>query len=900
MHSVYLESYTLIYSNDESEEKNKVKSVKETVYEFIQQEIYSKNEDKTGLQTKTIAESLELHRSNVSALLNELVKEGKLIKTTTRPVYYKLPEQRHKSTEKSCFTELIGYNGSLRNAIQLAKAAILYPPSSLNVLLSSKTGCGTTYFASLMFQFAQERGILSKDAPYVKIDCRHYSKNVSVLSDELFGTQGDLNNSCFEKAQGGMLFIDNVDLLDAKQQSRMFGFLDSGKIYSEDKYKSIDCNDLFLVLACSPQSGLQINRMIPVTIELPELKDRPMKEYFDLINRFFQVEASNSDRCIEVTVESIKALLLSDFTYNVKGLELNIKAACANAYVRVVNELEQDICVCVNDFKGQVKKSLLKLKSCDTEIDVLIGNRESIIYDKNTTNEGYYDSHLVVDMYSEIKRQYDELVNLGISDRGIENVMNTHIRNLFKKYRYYNGFDDSNNLEQLSKIVDKKVIDIVTHFFNTSKKELRINLKSNVFYGLCLHINSLLNLNFNQQRVDNNQIIKIIQDYPEEYAASVQLATILKEEIDLDLPTYEIALIAMFLIESDENNDDDHPVLLYIMHGNGTATSLKGVTNSLTHCNNAYSYDMALDVGTKQAMEEIKSLIEKIDCGKGVIVIYDMGSIKTMIETIAEEIDIKIRYINIPITLIGIDVARKCSMESDIDYVYHMANLEINNMMKNEEKRNGAIITICHTGEGGAMQLKLYIDQYSKLGMKTIALSISSRDELLKEILALKKTYNIHSFVGTYDPKLFGIPFIPIKKIFENPKEGIDRVLMFEPLNSSSVNYNDIYIYLEEQFKYVSISKLKTVLPNIIDEFNMYYSLTEDQKVGLFMHLACLVERLLEGKSVSNNVDKNKIIALFEEDYQVIIRILKTLEKTFKVILDNNEIATIIMIIKKI
>lgn len=877
-----------------------MKSVKETVYEFIQQEIYSKNEDKTGLQTKTIAESLELHRSNVSALLNELVKEGKLVKTTTRPVYYKLPEQRHKSTEKSCFTELIGYNGSLRNAIQLAKAAILYPRSSLNVLLSSKTGCGTTYFASLMFQFAQERGILSKDAPYVKIDCRHYSKNVSVLSDELFGSQGDLNNSCFEKAQGGMLFIDNVDLLDTKQQSRMFGFLDSGKIYSEDKSKSIDCNDLFLVLACSPQSGLQINRMIPVTIELPELKDRPMKEYFDLINRFFQVEASNSDRCIEVTVESIKALLLSDFTYNVKGLELNIKAACANAYVRVVNELEQDICVCVNDFEGQIKKSLLKLKSCDTEIDVLIGNRESIIYDKNTTNEGYYDSHLVVDMYSEIKRQYDELVNLGISDRGIENVMNTHIRNLFKKYRYYNGFDDSNNLEQLSKIVDKKVIDIVTHFFNTSKKELRINLKSNVFYGLCLHINSLLNLNFNHQRVDNNQIVKIIQDYPEEYAASVQLATILKEEIDLDLPTYEIALIAMFLIESDENNDDDHPVLLYIMHGNGTATSLKGVTNSLTHCNNAYSYDMALDVGTKQAMEEIKALIEKIDCGKGVIVIYDMGSIKTMIETIAEEIDIKIRYINIPITLIGIDVARKCSMESDIDYVYHMANLEINNMMKNEEKRNGAIITICHTGEGGAMQLKLYIDQYSKLGMKTIALSISSRDELLKEILVLKKTYNIHSFVGTYDPKLFGIPFIPIKKIFENPKEGIDRILMFEPLNSSSVNYNDIYMYLEEQFKYVSISKLKTVLPNIIDEFNMYYSLTEDQKVGLFMHLACLVERLLEGKSVSNNVDKNKIIALFEEDYQVIIRILKTLEKTFKIILDNNEIATIIMIIKKI
>lgn len=875
-----------------------MKTVKETVYEFIQQEIYSK--DKNGVETKTVAEALGLHRSNVSALLNELVKEGKLEKTTTRPVYYKLPKQMHQSTEASCFTELIGYNGSLRNAIQLAKAAILYPRSSLNVLLSSKTGCGTTYFASLMFEFAKEMGVLSKDASYVKIDCRHYSKNVSVLSDELFGTEDDLSNSCFVKAQGGMLFIDNVDLLDAKQQSLLFNFLDTGRIYSEDKSKFLDCSDLFLVLACSPQSNLQINRLIPVTIELPELKERSMKERFEFINHFFKVEAANSERCIEVSMESIKALLLSDFVYNVKGLKLDIKAACANAYVRVVNEPEQNICVCVNDFKGQIKNGLLKLKSFDSEIDSLTGNREVIIYDKNITNEEYYDSNVAVDMYSEIKKQYDELANLGINDSGIANVMNTHIRNLFKKYRYYNGFDDSNNLEQLSKIVDEKIIDLVTHFFNNVKKELGIHLKSNVFYGLCLHINSLLTLNFNHQRVDDDQIVKIIEDYPQEYAASVEFAETLKEKMNLDLPIHEIVLISMFLIEADEKNDDGHPVLLYIMHGSQTASSLRDVTNSLTQCNNAYSYDLALDIGVKQAMGEIKALIEKIDCGQGIIAIYDMGSIKTILDTIAEEIDIKIRYINIPVTLIGIDVARKCSMENDIDYVYHMANLEINNMHKNEEKHNSIIITLCHTGEGGAMQLKLYIDNYSKLGMKTIALSISKRDELLKEVLELKKTYHIHSFVGTYDPKLLGIPFISIKKIFERPKEDLDRILMFEPLNASLFDYNDAYQYLEEQFKYASVPKLKTVLPDIIDKFSMYYSLTEDQRVGLFMHIACLVERLLEGKSVGSNTDKNKIISLFEDDYNAIVKILKILEKTFKIIIDDNEIVTIIMIVKKI
>ncbi|MDU5109433.1 MAG: PRD domain-containing protein [Clostridium sp.] len=877
-----------------------MKNVKETVYEFMQQEIYSKSENKTGLQTKTIAESLGLHRSNASTILNELVKEGRLIKTTTRPVYYKIPEAIQYSTENSCFAQLIGYNGTLKNAVQLAKAAILYPRSSLNVLLSAKTGCGTSYFASLMFQFAKAKGILAQNSPYVKVDCRHYSKNVSVLSEELFGGGGDLNKSCFVKAQGGMLFLNNIDLLDAKQQSRLFAFLDSGKIYSEDKSESINCNDLFLVLACSPQSSLEINRIIPVTIELPELKDHSMKERFELINHFFKVEASNSDRCIEVTTEAIKALLLSDFTYNIKGLELEIKTACANAYLRVVNEAEQSLCVCVNDFKGEVRKGLLNQKGYDNEIYLLFGNRESIIYDKKATILGYDESNYGDDMYSEIKKQYDELNNLGINDSSIKDVMNNHISNLFKKYNYYSGLNDSNNLEQLSKIVDKKVIDIVNHFLNNTKKELRRDIKPSTFYGLCLHINSLLTLNFDKQRMDNDQIVKIIQDYPLEYASSVQLATILKENLDLNLPIHEIVLIAMFLIELDESNDNGHPALLYIMHGNETASSLKDVTNSLTQCNNAYSYDLALDIGSKQAIEEIKSLIKKIDCGKGVIVIYDMGSIKTMIETISEEIDIQIRCINIPITLVGIDVARKCSMESDIDYVYHMANLEINKMRENTEKHNSIIVTLCHTGEGGAIQLKNYIDKYSKLGMKTIALSISARDELLKEVTTLKRMYNIHSFIGTYNPKLFGIPFISIEKIFESTKEDLDRILMFHPVKSKLCDYNKIYEHLAEEFKYVSISKLKTVLPGIIDEFSLLYSLTEDQRMGLFMHLACLVERLLQGNSVKNNKYRDKIISIFEDEYQSTVKILKVLEKTFKIIIDDNEISTIIMIIKKI
>lgn len=878
-----------------------MKAVKNTIYEFIQQAIYTNPEHKDGLQTKTIAVALGMQRTNVSAVLNDLVKEGKLVKTETRPVYYQLPKQVQPGlNEKSCFTKLIGNNGSLRNAVQLAKAAILYPRSSLNVVLSSKYGCGTTYFATLMFQFAKERKVLHEDAPFVKINCRNYSKNISVISDDLFGPQGDITKSAFAKAQYGMLFIDKFDLMDAKQQSRVLSYLETGKLISEDETMMADLPNVFIVLSCSPQNIAQVNRKIPMTIELPELKDRPIDERYELINYFFSVEGSNSYRSIEVTRESISALLLGEFKYNIKELEIEIKAACANAYIRVIDDPNQDINVCIGDFKGSVKRNLLKMKEYATEIDALLGMVETIYYDKQTGYQNYGNSYLQDDMYLELKKQYDDLAKCGINRNSITDVINTHIENLFKKYSYFHNPDSDKNLDQLAKIVDSKVIQLVQHWLESTKNELGRSFHTNVFYGLCLHINSLLTMKFNQQRVSNDQVVKIIQNYPKEYAASLQLSDLLRTELNLELPIDEIVLVTMFLVEQDDDEKEEHPVLLFIMHGNSTASSLRDVTNAMTHCHNAYSYDLSLESDTTITMEEIKSLIMKINRGPGIIVIYDMGSIKTMIETISEEIDVKIRCMNIPITLVGIDVARKCSMESDIDYVYHMANLEVNNMRNNEEKRSDIIITLCHTGEGGAIQLKHYIDQYSKLGMKTVALSISVRSELLKEVLTLQKTYRIHAFVGTYDPRLLGIPFISIGKIFENSKAYLDRILMFEPVQSRTFDYTDVYKYLEEQFKYTSIPKLKSVLPDVIDEFSVIYPLNEDQRVGLFMHLACLVERLLEGTYVCKNVEKNKMIYVFEEDYKMITKLLGILEKTFKIIIDDNEIATIIMMIKQI
>ena len=114
------------------------------------------------------------------------------------------------------------------------------------------------------------------------------------------------------------------------------------------------------------------------------------------------------------------------------------------------------------------------------------------------------------------------------------------------------------------------------------------------------------------------------------------------------------------------------------------------------------------------------------------------------------------------------------------------------------------------------------------------------------------------------------------------------------------MNYAKVYEHLEDQFKYVSISKLKSILPQVVDELALTYSLDNNQTLGLFIHLACAIERILSGKNIEKNPNAEKLIAALDEDYRTISKIVKNLEKTFKIIIDDNEIATLMMIAKKI
>lgn len=142
---------------------------KDIIYDFIMKNTLVNNSNSKGLDTQLISNALSLQRSNVSSILNELVREDKLEKSPTRPVLYKVKESISGRQELSPFPHLIGDKGSLRHAIQLAQAAILYPQNGFVSVISSSPGAGRSRFVYSMYQFAEKNKILAGKQGFKKI-----------------------------------------------------------------------------------------------------------------------------------------------------------------------------------------------------------------------------------------------------------------------------------------------------------------------------------------------------------------------------------------------------------------------------------------------------------------------------------------------------------------------------------------------------------------------------------------------------------------------------------------------------------------------------------------------------------------------------------------------------------
>lgn len=336
-----------------------MKSNKEIVYDFILNYFASNISDEVqGISTSLLSEELHMQRTNLSALLNALVKEKRIDKINGRPVLFRLVNMPNaNSKEQSCFKKLRGHEGSLKNAVQLAKAAILYPQHNLHTLIQGPSGSGKSYFASLMYEFAMENNIIKNDAPYIKFNCRLYEDCETELCFDLFGNEKENTQCALKQAFGGVLFIDHIDVLNARARDTLFCILEKGKQGVQN-----------VIIICATNDSINTTlketfmAKFSVNILLPSLQARNIEERLELIQTFFTNEAMKMKRVIKINSELLRCVLLYHCENNVKQLKVDIKMGCANAYVREFNTVVDELHIYIHDFPAYVRKGFLYYK----------------------------------------------------------------------------------------------------------------------------------------------------------------------------------------------------------------------------------------------------------------------------------------------------------------------------------------------------------------------------------------------------------------------------------------------------------------------------------------------------------------------------------------------------------
>ncbi|WP_010240785.1 sigma 54-interacting transcriptional regulator [Clostridium arbusti] len=868
--------------------------------------------DKGGFSAAEISENLNILRNNVSMELNGLLRMDKIIKIKSRPVLYidkkcveRILDKKLEATsievkeidelfsknnngnsENSPFDKLIGSKTSLKNQIEQAKAAILYPPNGLHTLIVGQTGVGKTLFASMMYNQARYVNKLNEDSPFIVFNCADYYNNPQLLISHLFGhTKGAYTGAdgdkagIVEKANGGILFLDEIHRLPPEGQEMLFYFMDTGKFnrLGETERNRDSCVLIIGATTEDPNSSLlkTFIRRIPIIITIPSFEDRTVKDKIDLIKFLFSNEAHRVNKTIKIEDEVVKALIGSTSYGNVGQVKSNIQLICAKGFLNSMNDkdyIEIDFKSLPTDIKNGLFYLTGKRKEME-EISNYLDNQLIITADgyNELSDTDSYD--LPFNLYKIIEDKAAILKEGGADKEYINNFITTDI-NVHIKSFYNRVKNNENDRNKILKIVDEDILKFSEEVMDMIEKKVDKKLTYRFLYALSLHLSSFLNRLKTKKTLKYTSIDGIIDDKREEFNIALEIKQMLEKRFNIVVPEIEVTYLTLLLSSIQEEKNNEHVAIIVATHGSSTATSMVDVAKKLLGSSNIEALDMPLEVNPTEILERLIEKAKEIDRGKGVLLLVDMGSLANFGTVISEKTGIKVRTVDMVSTPMVLEAIRKANiLDMDIEGIYYSikdfrgyGNREVAET-DTDTKKYKAIITICSTGEGTAEKLKDIVENIvankENNTIEVIPIGIRTLSESIKNI---EKRYKIIASVGVLDPKI-EVPFISIESLIGGDGEAIlsnivnNKNSFVEEKEENVVSKKICEDSLNQFLTYLNPSKVTSVLFDFISvlEKKVNIKFNNSLRIRLMVHVGCALERMVIRDGLVYKDDKNKL-----------------------------------------
>lgn len=894
-----------------------------------------------GIAAKEIAEHFNQYRSNISAILNKSVKDQKLIKIESRPVLflpikilkgvfnveptkdiYSVEEFKQefynmKSNTNEPFELLVGYDGSQITQVQQAQSAILYPPNGLHTLITGESGTGKTLFARTMYSYGKTTKKKEEDEyPFVEFNCADYYHNPQLLLSQLFGhIRGAFTGATqetvglVEKANGGILFLDEIHRLPPEGQELLFYLMDTGQYRKLGEANSIRKASVLIIGATTedPNDVLlkTFKRRIPLSIQLPAYRERSLKERLEIIERLFIKEAIVTQRTYIIESDIVKALATFDFPGNIGQLASEIKILCARSFLENQSQESYEINIPYDFLANNIKKSYEKKSKSNDDFrkelakynfDMIISPSNSIQYqeDKILDEKSYANLIKEINIYSK----------QGLSSKQLAEKMNATVTDYYNDVldrMYFKGV----NKEEIYKIVDQEIVDFSIEIMKEIHKDLNVNITQQHILVLAFHLKFLID------RVKNKkQVTTSIEKETADETLVDNIIDRIEQEFKIQLPSDERNFFQLLLKNMANENISTRPELYILAHGN-TATSLADVCNRLLNTNYVNAIDAPLSQDIERSYEQFLSEVKKSQPKNGVMILADMGSLLNFGKRMSEETGIASHTIPNVTTALALDLAHiMLNRNEHVDLIYNEYLIKNQSVPASEKsKKEPAILSACSSGKGTSVAFQSTIEDILKQNELDFisVFSINNADlqnkaDSYQEIL---NNYNIIAVVGNVHINT-DVPFFHISSIVSKEKES--QFIEFiknsntgypsENVNHEHSDYDDVIHFLEKHVMYVNpVAAVKTsskFVDSLFKEFKPSEKKSNSLRMSLIIHLGFMIERIIVDRRIQYE-DKQIFIKDNLESFNIIRNLISIIENAFEIEIHDDEICYIIV-----
>lgn len=892
-----------------------------------------------GITAKDIADHFNTYRSTVSTLLNTAVKDGLFIKIETRPVLFVpvdiVKRELHVPLDQSVYTPeeirdlffkkeqegtdsfsiMIGYDGSQSLQIKQAQSAILYPPKGLHTLITGESGTGKTLFAHTMYDYGRKiKGMSEKEYPFVEFNCADYYHNPQLLLSQLFGhirgafTGADQETEgLVEKANHGILFLDEIHRLPPEGQELLFYLMDTGQYRKMGEANTIRKADILIIGATTenPKDVLlkTFKRRIPLTINLPPLRERPLQEKLKIMEHLFSKEAILTQRTYIIDADIIKAVSLYDFTENIGQLASEIKILCARSFLESKTKEFGEIKVPYVFLSDNIREAYKKYRKIgytftdnyeNYNYDLVITPSNEITHVKeNVLNEEAYCSLLdEIRNYSRQGLTSDE-VAIRISS-AVSSYYDEILNSMYFK---------TVNKDELYKIIEPRIVDFSLEVMKEIQNRLSVKITEQSILVLAFHLKFL---------IDRLRKIKLTE------SSSVPVKTgdtIVDDMIDkieskfsLRLPTDEKKFFQLLIknITSDIVPDNSSKAALYILaHGN-TASSIAEVCNRLLHTDFVKAFDMPLTQDVNQSYQLFVEEIESLHLKKGVMILADMGSLLDFGHKLTRDTGIPTHTIPNVSTAIALDFAHimlNRNEHIDLTYNEYLIKNRFEPAFVSSEKEP-AIISACSSGQGTSIAFKnMIIEILKENSLGYIHVFALSNEELQKKNEAYQEivdSYNLVAVIGNVHIDV-DAPFFHISELVtDDKKENFIKFLNKTGVSEQKTKHKktdqsaeEAAGFLAQHVMYVNPLAVQKVATEFLE--GLFDDLAYEEKnrastgFSLIIHIGFMIERIIANKTIIFDhkipyLDNNK------EIFQKIRSHIKSIEEAFEIEISDDEI----------